>query len=209
MKGLLDRWDGMAALWLAAVVALVGEISALLPEMVPTHWNHKGAIDGWTPRGQLVWIVAGLPLAVWAVLVGVDALQRVAGNKSDAPVVGLGPVRFGVVSGISLLALAGSMTPLMGTKSLLGPLVAMFACMAFGLWHLGRRMSTAMATLPDAARWKYGLFYHNAGDDRLWIGRRFGYGWTLNFAKPVAKAILAVALAPPLVLVVILASLSR
>jgi len=206
VKGLLDRWDAIAALWLAA---LVGEISAWLPEQVPTHWNHLGHIDGWTPRGQLVWFVAGVPVFVWSITVGLDAMQRSTAKGKGAPVVGLGPLRFGIVSGISVFSLAVCMAPLLGNKSVLGPLIALFACLGFGLWHVGRRAQAAMATQPDAAHWKYGLFYHNTGDSRLWVDKRIGYGWTLNLAKPVAKVLLAVAVAPPLVLVAVLASLAR
>ncbi len=209
MKGLLDRWDAIAALWLVAVVALVREISAWLPEMVPTHWNHLGHIDGWTPRGQLVWFVTGVPVFVWVVTVGLDAVARRTAKGKDEPVVGLGPLRFGLVSGISLFSLSVCMTPLLGNKSMLGPLLAMFGCLAFGFWHLRQRYKLAMANLPDAAHWKYGLFYHNPADQRVWVDKRFGYGWTLNFARPIAKVILAVAVAPPLVLVVVLASLAR
>jgi len=34
--------------------------------------------------------------------------------------------------------------------------------------------------------WAGGLFYINPNDKRLWVEKRFGYGWTLNFARPIA-----------------------
>jgi uncharacterized membrane protein len=36
---------------------------------------------------------------------------------------------------------------------------------------------------PDAC-WKLGLFYVNRNDPALFVEKRFGIGWTLNFANP-------------------------
>ncbi len=32
--------------------------------------------------------------------------------------------------------------------------------------------------------YKWGLFYCNAQDTRIFVPKRFGFGYTLNFAKP-------------------------
>ncbi|KXZ39035.1 Uncharacterized membrane protein [Alkalithermobacter thermoalcaliphilus JW-YL-7 = DSM 7308] len=37
----------------------------------------------------------------------------------------------------------------------------------------------------DDDYWKWGLFYYNPDDPSLWIEKRFGIGWTVNFAHPV------------------------
>ncbi|WP_294287151.1 DUF5808 domain-containing protein [uncultured Chryseobacterium sp.] len=31
--------------------------------------------------------------------------------------------------------------------------------------------------------WKYGLFYYNKEDQRLFPPKRYGLGWTVNFAN--------------------------
>ena len=43
--------------------------------------------------------------------------------------------------------------------------------------------------------WKAGLFYYNPDDPRLFVGKRLGIGWTLNFARPVAWGLMALILA--------------
>ncbi len=47
--------------------------------------------------------------------------------------------------------------------------------------------------------WVAGVFYYNPGDPALWVEKRFGIGWTLNFARPASwfmlGGILLVALA--------------
>jgi len=39
--------------------------------------------------------------------------------------------------------------------------------------------------IPDAnpKHWRLGLFYFNRQDGRLFVPKRFGYGWTVNFAN--------------------------
>lgn len=38
----------------------------------------------------------------------------------------------------------------------------------------------------DDSRWKGGIFYYNKQDPSLLVGKRFGIGWSLNFANPIA-----------------------
>jgi uncharacterized membrane protein len=43
--------------------------------------------------------------------------------------------------------------------------------------------------------WKLVIFYYNPDESRLFVPKRTGIPFTLNFAKPMAWAILAVTLA--------------
>jgi len=52
---------------------------------------------------------------------------------------------------------------------------------------------------PDSA-WKGGVFYYNPDDPALFVEKRYGLGWTLNFGHPQAKLILVGLLLVPLVL---------
>ncbi|WP_165172373.1 DUF1648 domain-containing protein [Adlercreutzia sp. ZJ242] len=40
----------------------------------------------------------------------------------------------------------------------------------------------------DDAHWKLGVFYFNPDDASLWLPERFGIGWTINLARPAARA---------------------
>jgi uncharacterized membrane protein len=50
-------------------------------------------------------------------------------------------------------------------------------------------MAAAQDSTPDRF-WKAGLFYYNPGDPALMVPKRFGIGYTLNFAHPVAWILL-------------------
>lgn len=53
------------------------------------------------------------------------------------------------------------------------------------------RMSESGAMLTDDDRfWKAGIFYCNPADASLFLPERFGIGWTLNWGRPAAWAIL-------------------
>lgn len=44
----------------------------------------------------------------------------------------------------------------------------------------------------DDRHWFGGVFYYNPDDPDPFIPKRFGFGWTINFAHPDGKLILAV-----------------
>jgi uncharacterized membrane protein len=46
--------------------------------------------------------------------------------------------------------------------------------------------------------WIGGLIYYNKRDPALWVGRRIGVGWTVNFAQPMAWVIVGFAILVPI-----------
>ncbi len=34
--------------------------------------------------------------------------------------------------------------------------------------------------------WKWGILYNNPGDPSVWVTKRYGFGWTLNYAHQAA-----------------------
>lgn len=68
------------------------------------------------------------------------------------------------------------------------------------LWH-PQRSRTKTSTSADRGRtdvvfrdddryWSGGFFYNNPDDPALFVPKRFGLGWTLNFGHPQAKLVL-------------------
>jgi uncharacterized membrane protein len=52
----------------------------------------------------------------------------------------------------------------------------------------------------------FGPFYCNPEDPRVILPKRWGYGYTFNFARPAARAILlALLVVPPMVSAIVLA----
>jgi uncharacterized membrane protein len=59
---------------------------------------------------------------------------------------------------------------------------------------LGQVRGTALAAAAEEAErhWKAGLIYFNRDDRRVQVGKRFGGGITLNFARPIAWLIVGI-----------------
>ena len=45
--------------------------------------------------------------------------------------------------------------------------------------------------------WKWGIVYFNPNDPSVWVEKRFGIGWTLNFAHKESWFIIMIILAIP------------
>jgi hypothetical protein len=54
-----------------------------------------------------------------------------------------------------------------------------------------------VADRDDDRFWKGGLIYVNRDDPAIMVGARFGVGWTLNFANPLAWLIIGGIVAAP------------
>ena len=78
-----------------------------------------------------------------------------------------------------------------------GLLIALVLVM---LWHPQRsqrkantpadRQPTSAMFHDDDRYWSGGIFYNNPDDPALFIEKRYGLGWTLNFGHPQAKLVL-------------------
>ncbi|WAA12236.1 DUF1648 domain-containing protein [Fervidibacillus halotolerans] len=56
----------------------------------------------------------------------------------------------------------------------------------------------------DDRYWKLGQFYFNPEDPAVWVEKRFGVGWTVNFARPIAWIILILIVAVPILITILL-----
>ena len=63
---------------------------------------------------------------------------------------------------------------------------------------------TGKVNRDDDRHWKLGQFYFNPDDPALFLEKRFGIGWTVNYARPMAWVILL----GPIVLIVVLTMLT-
>ena len=63
--------------------------------------------------------------------------------------------------------------------------------------------------LSDEDRhWKLGVFYFNREDASIFLPKRFGVGWTMNFARPAVWVIIVGLIIFPIVFVVLVSYLA-
>ena len=56
---------------------------------------------------------------------------------------------------------------------------------------------------PDEC-WKWGQIYYNPADPSIWIEKRAGVGYTVNFARPTAWVLVALITLGPLVVILLM-----
>ena len=56
--------------------------------------------------------------------------------------------------------------------------------------RLSRKIKSLSSDDHTERYWKAGTFYYNSDDSSLFVEKRYGLGWTINFAKPLAWLII-------------------
>lgn len=184
-----------------------------LPERWPVHWDLEGVANGWATRS-----VAGVfgPLFAGAALVlvflgvslmmarasGPEALER---RRSLVPLAALSWLIAVLISFIGLLPVTHA------APDRLMMITAIYLALTLGLvvWMLHRSGIIASPTsqaydgTPDNA-WRGGVVYYNPADGAVLVPKRFGLGWTLNFARPLSWVYLGAILLFVLALLVLI-----
>jgi len=186
---ILSAWDLAFLAGLLALAIFYGRILPLLPDPVPTHFDAIGRTNGWTPKAQLHWLVFGAPIFLWTVLFLIGAIASLMPGGGGR--VGINPLRGLMGLGLCLLMAGCLLVPLDGMAALQGGILGFGICLVLGIIFMVRDGWQAVARMPRSPDFRAGLFYVNSQDPRLWVEKRVGVGWTLNFARPAAYGVMA------------------
>ena len=180
-----------AALWLQAHWNQI-------PARWPRHWNAEGVANGWGARsagGVYGPLLTGAVLLLIFVgiaffLVRAPGTQTRQRSRTLPPLAALAWLMSATFCLIGLLPLFPGITATTIVFFVIAQLIATFAVVIWMLWR-SAMMPGAMATepydgTPDASWRAGGLVYFNPSDAAVLVPKRFGWGWTLNFARPVA-----------------------
>ena len=185
-----------------------------IPDRFPVHWGVDGLPNGWSTRtpqgvyGPLLFgaaIVIGIALLSYAISHSARGLPSASGGPADGvfshrlSIVLLGVEFFvaAVLSMVALLPLTGN--PPVATLVIL-PVIILASALFLRGWLKQERVTSPNipgGRSPEAC-WKYGLFYFNPDDPALFVEKRVGIGYTVNFAHVSAWIIMALTLLVPL-----------
>jgi len=211
----------------AGVVTVYGAgVYDSLPDLVPTHFAGSGAPDAWMARTWgSVFLIPLIGLVVGGVLSLMAWLTARAGFGPGRTRAGVSPAvrehlqgsaaRFlsamAILTAVLLATIAiGSLRTALGLAHGLGPgpLVLTFGMALVGLigavWLSRRRFHEA-----GGEHYKLGLLYVNREDPAIFVPKRLGPGWTLNFGNPFSYLVLAGLLALPVIVAVVLTRSGR
>ncbi|MGA9884788.1 MAG: DUF5808 domain-containing protein [Candidatus Acidiferrales bacterium] len=215
---------GPFAIFFAAAIYLRAHWEQI-PEIFPVHWGIDGRPNGWSARttigvyGPLILgaaIVAGLSLITYGVLHEARVI-RVPGSAShgrDFPNQ-VGYFLSGMEYFLAILLSFVALSPLLGPPNiafvLIGSIV-LIVIVFVAAHHLNQTrahqispelLSGDQGVFGDGTldeHWKMGIFYYNPDDPALLVEKRFGIGYTFNFARGLAWVILALLIIIPLAL---------
>lgn len=189
---------------LAISACILAEGWSQLPASWPVHWGLDGRPNGWAHRTVgSAFLPAFLGLGIWVFLEGLawaierwpttaplseDDARRLKGATGD--MVRLTACAMAAV--FAFLTAALPFHPELGTSRTL-PLIILgviFGTIALGLV----RYCQVLRQLSLPPQWRY-LGYYDPQDQRLWVPKLLGMGWTINFGHPHAAPALGVLLA--------------
>ncbi len=156
-----------------------------IPARYPIHFGADGQANGWMEKSARavyapLWFAEGL--LVLMLLLGAAILL---GSRRSARQVGIPQIFVAVMYLIATVFSLIGLTPLVHLPPL--AIVAAVAVFVLGLLVYGfRRLSRPGApveTTPDEY-WTLGGIYRNPNDPALFVQKRIGYGFTVNFGNP-------------------------
>jgi uncharacterized membrane protein len=186
--GLPDRLVGKSVESAFSLVFVQVGVTALLGGIAAAVFHSRADLDPARPVGSARWYRQYMVLSAKALL-GLAAMIDVG------------------MLGSSLLMWTGTVTawaPLVVVVSILaGVLVAVVVLARNNRGWDPSEAETGLTHRDDDRQWRGGLVYINRADHALFVPRRFGVGWALNFGNPRAAMLLA-GLAGLLALVIVL-----
>nr|WP_295969962.1 DUF5808 domain-containing protein [uncultured Bacillus sp.] len=194
----------------------------VLPEQIPTHWGPSGKADAFTAKSPFSAVSMMLILLVMQFMfLGIHSGTKSSGIKLSAAATEASRLRqltlrkysswfmFLVSLLLTIMMSFFQLTiihPAVFSNSVMFivPLVFLIVVLAgtiFFALKVGRtdkqihdQRKEKIADLDEDSYWKGGLIYFNKNDPSIFVEKRFGVGWTLNFANPMGYFIVFVPL---------------
>ncbi len=207
------------ALIIVVATAVIGVLwYPSMPEVLAVHYTAKGTPNRLATKSvgtafSLLFVQIGVSALLTGIAAGIffrsradlDPAHPVSSARWHRRYLVLGTkALLGLLAMIDLGMLGSSLLMWTGTVTRLAPLVVVIpilAGVAVAVVVLARNnrerdegeQDTGLTHRDDDKYWRGGLFYVNREDHTLFVPRRFGVGWTLNFGNP-ATAMLLVAI---------------
>jgi len=230
--------DAVPWVWELLPVALIAATTVYLaqqydgaPRLIPTHYDINGHANAFAPKSvgpffMLVWVQLFIEVFLTGIALLLVGARAIPGQASER----YRRIWLRGLFGIKTLTLAylGVIAALIGSSAgatTLSPALfliplGVFLLLVFGgvtvlavrTGQGGARLGSPEETATDRMNdryWKLGVIYINRDDPAVFVERRFGIGWTLNFGNPRGVLALVVLLAAPLALVAVILAVSQ
>ncbi len=194
------------------------------PDPVPTHFNGMGVADAWSPKQPGTFLTGPVMQLLMLVVFAfawisirkskqqIDPAQPEASAEQNrrfryawsAFILASGNAMcwMFILIPLSMLARVPASWFLSITVAVCIGVVGGAVWLSVRYGQGGSRLGTVTArengvviNRNDDRHWKLGVFYFNPEDPALFLEKRFGIGWTMNFGRPLSWAVVGVLLA--------------
>lgn len=184
------------------------------PDLVPTHFDFAGNVNQWTPKGPAliafpllfeVFMAACFIFSHWMTIrskkdidparPAISAYAYGAFARAECILLLVGGSVLTAVLGIVMILMMAEILSMLVTIALIivATLIFVGATIAVSVVY-GQSGSRLVKRLEESGdiiadndeHWKAGIFYFNKDDASLFLPKRFGVGWTMNWARPAA-----------------------
>lgn len=188
-----------------------------VPDMVPTHFDFAGNVNQWTPKGPAliafpllfeVFMAACFIFSHWMTIrskkdidparSAISAYAYGAFARAECILLLVGGSVLTAVLGFVMVLMMAEVLSLFVTMVLIFAVTVIFvgATIAVSIVYgqSGSRLIKRLEENGDIIadndeHWKAGIFYWNKDDASLILPKRFGVGWTMNWARPATWVI--------------------
>ena len=184
------------------------------PDLVPTNFDFAGNVNQWTPKGPAliafpllfeVFMAACFIFSHWMTIrskkdidparPAISAYAYGAFARAECILLLVGGSVLTAVLGIVMILMMAEILSMLVTIALIivATLIFVGATIAVSVVY-GQSGSRLVKRLEESGdiiadndeHWKAGIFYFNKDDASLFLPKRFGVGWTMNWARPAA-----------------------
>lgn len=184
------------------------------PDLVPTHFDFAGNVNQWTPKGPAliafpllfeVFMAAWFIFSHWMTIrskkdidparPAISAYAYGAFARAECILLLVGGSVLTAVLGIVMILMMTEILSMLvtialiivATSILVGATIAISIVYGQSGSRLVKRLEENGDIIADNdEHWKAGVFYWNKDDASLILPKRFGVGWTMNWARPAA-----------------------
>ena len=184
------------------------------PDLVPTHFDFAGNVNQWTPKGPALiafpllfeafmamcfifshWMTIRSKKDIDPARPAISAYAYGAFARAECILLLAGGSVLTAVLGIVMILMMAEILSMLVTIALIivATLILVGATIAIPIVYgqSGSRLVKRLEENGDIIadndeHWKAGIFYWNKDDASLFLPKRFGVGWTMNWARPAA-----------------------
>jgi uncharacterized membrane protein len=202
---------------LAAAAAYLAKRWDELPARWVVHWGAGGRPNGWaSPSFQGVYGVLVIGLVMWmafeAIVVGLAVQARLLGTTEAGNTATRAFLRWVSISlslAVSFLAVQLPFGDGRSGPSVVVVLALLGGGILVGMVHGMTAARRAQEAGAPAATGYHGVYYANREDRRLFVPKRYGLGYTINFSHPWAWPALLLLIGVPVGLVILVTRMNH